>query len=81
MRIIIKERITQHGIRSRIKTRRKLTRMASKPVRISELDFENGNIAENWKRWKQTMRDENSNAAISFCIWDRTGEISITLGY
>ena len=30
--------------------------MASKPVGISELDFENGNIAENWKRWKQTMR-------------------------
>ena len=30
--------------------------MASKPVGISELDFENGNIAENWKLWKQTMR-------------------------
>ena len=30
--------------------------MASKPVGISELDFENGNISENWKRWKQTMR-------------------------
>ena len=30
--------------------------MASKPVAISELDFENGNILENWKRWKQTMR-------------------------
>ena len=30
--------------------------MASKPVGISQLDFENGNIAENWKRWKQTMR-------------------------
>ena len=30
--------------------------MASKPVGIGELDFENGNIAENWKRWKQTMQ-------------------------
>ena len=26
------------------------------PVGISERDFENGNIAENWKRWRQTMR-------------------------
>ena len=30
--------------------------MAYKPVGTSALDFENGNIAENWKRLKQTMR-------------------------
>ena len=30
--------------------------MASKPVGIAELDLENGNVTENWKRWKQTMQ-------------------------
>jgi hypothetical protein len=33
--------------------------MARKSIGIAEqpeLDFENGSLAENWKRWKQTMK-------------------------
>ena len=30
--------------------------MARKSIGIVELDFENGSLAENWKRWKQTMK-------------------------
>ena len=29
--------------------------MAAKSLGITELDFERGNVAENWKQWKQTM--------------------------
>ena len=29
--------------------------MAAKSFSISELDLVDGNLAENWKRWKQTM--------------------------
>ena len=30
--------------------------MARKSIGIAELVFENGSLAENWKRWKQTMK-------------------------
>ena len=30
--------------------------MASKSIGIAELVFENGSLAEYWKRWKQTMK-------------------------
>ena len=35
---------------------KKIKKMASRSLGISELNFVDGNMAENWKRWKQTMR-------------------------
>lgn len=49
---------TEHGVGCGInRQKRKMqVRMAFKPVRISELEFDNGNIAGNLKSWKQVMQ-------------------------
>jgi hypothetical protein len=32
--------------------------MANKQLSIPQMDFESGNVSENWKRWRQTMAQQ-----------------------